>query len=155
MADWKAMKTEYITQGTSYRALAKKYGVNATTIAGRGKAEGWVALREQKASETQAKILDAMEEKKVQRARRMQSVADKVMDRVEEMLDGEAPVTAKELKSLCSALRDVKELQMLRSSLDEKEQEAKIALLLKQAEKGTADGEIVVTLEGGIAEFGK
>lgn len=155
MADWKAMKTEYITQGTSYRALSKKYGVNATTIAGRGKAEGWVALREQKANETQARIVDAMEDKKVQRARRMQSVADKVMDRVEGMLDGEEPITAKELKSLCAALRDIKELQMLRSSLDEKEQEAKIALLQRQAEKGMADGDIVVTLEGGTADFGK
>lgn len=155
MADWKAMKTEYITQGTSYRALARKYGINATTIANRGKAEGWVSLREQKASETQSKIVEAMEEKKVQRARRMQSVADKVMDRVEGILDGEEPITAKELKSLSAALRDVKELQMLRSSLDEKEQEAKIALLIRQAEKGTADCDIVVTLEGGIADFGK
>lgn len=155
MVDWKAMKTEYVTQRISYKALAEKYGVNPKTVYDRGKEEGWVALREKVASETQAKIVEAMEDKKVRRAERMQSVADKVMDRVEGILDGDQEISAKELKSLSAALRDVKELQMLRSAIDEKEQEARISLLLRQAEKGTADGEIVVTLEGGIAEYGK
>ena len=32
MADWQAIKTEYITTDTSYRKLAQKYGVQASVI---------------------------------------------------------------------------------------------------------------------------
>ena len=39
------------------------------------------------------------------------------------------------LKSIASALRDIKEVQMLKTALDEKEQRARIANLEKQAEK--------------------
>ena len=40
--DWLALKTEYITTDTSYRKLAKKYGVTAQAIYYKGKAEEWV-----------------------------------------------------------------------------------------------------------------
>ena len=44
--DWTAVKTEYITTDTSYRRLAKKYGVSATQIGNRSRAEGWIEERE-------------------------------------------------------------------------------------------------------------
>ena len=45
MADWKKIKTEYITTETSYRKLAQKYGLDQATIARRAKKEGWVSNR--------------------------------------------------------------------------------------------------------------
>ena len=41
MADWNAIKTEYITTDTSYRKLGEKYEINYKVIADRGKAEKW------------------------------------------------------------------------------------------------------------------
>ena len=32
MADWQAIKTEYITTDTSYRKLAQKYGISHVQI---------------------------------------------------------------------------------------------------------------------------
>ena len=37
MADWQAIKTEYITTDTSYRKLAEKYGVSRVQIGTVGK----------------------------------------------------------------------------------------------------------------------
>ena len=47
MADWQAIKTEYITTQTSYRKLAQKYGVSRVQIGNVGRDEKWVELRRQ------------------------------------------------------------------------------------------------------------
>lgn len=45
--DWNAIRAEYIGGGTSYRKLAKKYGVNYNQISERGSREKWVELAEE------------------------------------------------------------------------------------------------------------
>ena len=80
MADWARIKTEYITTETSYRKLAQKYGLNQATIAQKAKAEDWVGKRKQQASTTQAKILEKDIAKKVDRAARLMTVSDKLLD---------------------------------------------------------------------------
>lgn len=47
MADWQAIKTEYVTTTTSYRKLAQKYGVHYNAIANKAKQEGWISQRNQ------------------------------------------------------------------------------------------------------------
>ena len=79
MADWKKIEAEYITTDTSYRKLARKYGLNQATIAQKAKAEDWVGKRKRQASTTQAKIISAVEGEKVNRAVRLQNVADKLL----------------------------------------------------------------------------
>ena len=137
MADWQKIKTEYITTDTSYRKLAQKYGLDQATIAQRGKKEDWVGIRKQKASETQAKIIDAVETRKVDRATRLQSVADKLLDRVEALVEtGDLVLmNSQSMKHISGVLKDIKEIQMIRSDADMREQEARIANLRKQAEK--------------------
>ena len=58
MADWQAIKTEYITTDTSYRKLAQKYDVHYQAICQRSKAEGWIAQREQYRNDTITDIID-------------------------------------------------------------------------------------------------
>ena len=65
MADWKKIEAEYITTDTSYRKLADKYGVDQATIARRAKKHDWVSKRQHHADKTQAKILTADTQKKV------------------------------------------------------------------------------------------
>ena len=45
--DWNAIRAEYIGGGTSYRKLAKKYGIHYNRISERGNREGWVKLAEE------------------------------------------------------------------------------------------------------------
>ena len=140
MADWQKIKTEYITTDTSYRKLAQKYGLDQATIAQRGKKEDWVGIRKQKASETQAKIIDAVEDRKVDRATRLQSVADKLLDKVEALVESGDPMymNSQAMKHISGVLKDIKEIQMIRSDADMREQEARIKNLQKQAEKDEA-----------------
>ena len=51
MADWNAIRAEYIGGGISTRKLAAKYGVSYPTLKDRSVNEGWVKLREQAKSE--------------------------------------------------------------------------------------------------------
>lgn len=155
MADWKRIEAEYITTETSYRKLAQKYGLNQATIAQRAKAEDWVGKRKRQASTTQAKIIGAVEGQKVNRAVRLQRVADKLLDKVEMILDEPGGVASGSLRNISATLRDIKEIQMIRSELDVKEQEARIANLQKQAEKDERNASVTVTLEGELSEYAR
>jgi hypothetical protein len=54
------------------------------------------------------------------------------------------------LKQIASAMKDIKEVQMLKSELDRQEQEARIANLRKQAEKEENDNkDVTIVIEGG------
>lgn len=155
MADWKRIEAEYITTETSYRKLAQKYGLNQATIAQRAKADDWVGKRKRQASTTQAKIIGAVEGQKVNRAVRLQRVADKLLDKVELILDEPGVVASGSLRNISATLRDIKEIQMIRPELDVKEQEARIANLQKQAEKDERNASVTVTLEGELAEYAR
>ena len=151
MADWQKIKTEYITTDTSYRKLAQKYGLDQATIAQRGKKEDWVGIRKQKASETQAKIIDAVETRKVDRATRLQSVADKLLDKVEALVEtGDLVLmNSQSMKHISGVLKDIKEIQMIRSDADMREQEVRIKKLQKEAEQEDTNTEVVITFGAG------
>lgn len=58
------------------------------------------------------------------------------------------------LKSIAAALKDIKEVQMLKSELDRREQEARIANLERQGEKGEdSQKQITVVLEGAMKDY--
>lgn len=163
MADWQAIKTEYITTDTSYRKLAQKYGIHYKVISERGKAEGWVDLRSQHRDKTLTKTLGKISNKQADKMARIDDLADKLLEKLEkaiteldmeiikrktkleedglevttESMEAKAGgiVDRQGLKQIASALKDIKEVKMLRSELDRQEQKARIANLRKQAEK--------------------
>ena len=154
--DWKAVETEYITTDTSYRKLAKKYGVNQATISRKGKEEDWVGKKERYTSEVQAKTIDALGDQAVDRAKRFQDVADKLLDKIDAVLDAVEPteLPAKSIRALTAAVRDLQEIQGIKPDLDKQEQEARIAKLRKEADKDTTEkASITVTLAGGLADY--
>ena len=134
-ADWQAIKTEYITTITSYRKLAEKYGIKYTVIGERAKAEGWVDARKQYRDDTVTKTVEAIAQKEVDRAARVRTVADKLLDKIEAMVDAAEPteMTAKAIRSLTAAVKDLREIQGIKSDLDAMEQEARIAKLRKES----------------------
>ena len=74
----------------------------------------------------------------------------------EKVIEVKSIVDRSGIKAIASALRDIKEVQMLKTELDRMEQEARIAKLQKEAEADDKDNnEIRVTIEGGLDEFSK
>ena len=184
MADWQAIKTEYITTDTSYRKLAEKYGVSTTQICNVGRDEKWVEQREQFLNKTTAKTLEKISNKKADKMARIDDLADKLLEKLEQaieeldlqlykhtdktktieynndrrpdkptketiheeekLLEVKSIVDRQGLKQIASALKDIKEVKMLRSELDRQEQEARIANLRKQAEKDDTDDTDVI-----------
>ena len=156
MADWQAIKTEYITTDTSYRKLADKHGVHYQAICQRSKAEGWIAQREQYRNDTITKTIDKISKQEANRAARIHAVADKLLNRIEAMADRPEPLTEKAIRSLTAAVKDLKEIHGVKSDLDKREQEARIANLRKQADKDDDNKEpIQVIIGDDLAEYSK
>ena len=160
MADWNKIKTEYLTSDTSYRKLAQKYGVNATTIAKKASKEGWVSQRQQQANRTLSKTLTVVSNRQVNRAVRLQEVADKLLNKIEAAVDDYNMevllVDRQSLRQITGALKDIKDIQMIRSEADLREQEARIAKLLKEAEReNSGPNKVVIQIEGGEDTWSK
>ena len=160
MADWNKIKTEYLTSDTSYRKLAQKYGVNATTIAKKASKEDWVSQRQQLANRTLSKTLTAVSNRQVNRAARLQKVADKLLNKIEAAVDdynmAVLLVDRQSLRQITGALKDIKDIQMIRSEADLREQDARIAKLLKEAEReDSGPNKVVIQIEGGEDTWSK
>ena len=158
MADFKKIKAEYIKGDTSYRKLAEKYGVPRTTLERKAKDEKWTELRRQAECKAEAKIVENEANRQAQRMNRLLAVSDKLLDAVEKAVDGfvsEDLVFDKSvLKSLSGAIRDIKEIQSIKSALDIEEQKARIAKLQKEAEKeDEGDKNIEVVLSSELEEY--
>ena len=183
MADWKKIKTEYITTDTSYRKLAQKYGIHYKVISERGKAEGWVELRSQHKDKTITKTLDKISDKQSDKLSKVDELADMLLEKLEQaiteldlqlfkhtdktkvieynndrrpdkptketiheeekLLEAKSIVDRQGLKQIASALKDIKEVKMLRSELDRQEQEARIANLRRQVDKDEEDSSVI------------
>ena len=143
MADWQAIKTEYITTDTSYRKLAQKYGIHYKVISERGKDEKWVELRSQHRDKTLTKTLDKISQQEADRAARIYSVSDKLLNKIEAMVESGKPLDTKGIRALTAAVKDLKEIQSIKSELDRQEQEARIANLRKQADKDEETADVI------------
>ena len=154
-ADWAKIEAEYITTDTSYRKLADKYNVDQATIARKAKKEDWDSKRQQHISTTQAKVLAADAQQKVDRASRLKNVADKLLDRVEDIVECDQHLTASAIKNLSDALKNIKEAQMIRTAEDIEEQQARIAKLKKEVQDEDKSKAITVVLEGDLSKYAK
>jgi transposase-like protein len=141
MADWQAIKTEYITTDTSYRKLAQKHGVNATNIAKRASSEGWVEQRKQNASKTLAKTLNAVGRKQAEQTAKLFGVSDLLLDKVKRLLEENEELLAdtSAMKDVSVVLKNLKDLLMIKSEIDLREQEARIEKLRADAQQRNND----------------
>ena len=157
MADWQRIKTEYITTDTSYRELSQKYGVHYTNIAKRAKKEDWQQLRQQQTHTTQTKMIEAVECMKVERATKLLGVSDLLLQKVRERVEALDAIAmrSQEFRHLSATIKDLKEIQMIRSEADLREQEARIANLRRQSEADQETNDITVTILGDLNEYSK
>ena len=147
MADWQKIKTEYITTDTSYRKLAQKYGVGYSVIGEKASSEGWVEQREQFRNKTLTDTVDAVSKKQVDRAANLVSVADLLLEKVKSLVEGDSEflIAPQNMKHISGVLKDIKEIQMIRSDADMREQEARIKNLQKQAEAEDTQTDVAIT----------
>lgn len=194
MADWNAIRQEYITdESSSYRKLAEKYGVGMTALYNHAKSEDWVGQRKQLKNKTITKSIEKISDKRADKMSRVMDITDKLLDKLEravdeldihlvtkaikvkeieynndlrpdkptketiteteEILESRMIVDRTGLKAVASALRDIKEIQMLKSELDKQEQEARIANLRRQADKDDVENAPTLVVEGLPEEF--
>ena len=133
MVDWTRIRAEYIAGGTSYRKLSEKHGVSFNTLKTHAVEEQWYKLRQQKDKKATTKILETISDKEANKANKIVDVADKLLDKIFEMLDHDASYNTQNIKNLTSALKDLKEIKGFKSDADMREQEARIAKLQKEA----------------------
>lgn len=153
--DWKKLKAEYIAGGTSYRKLAAKYNANLSVLKRIAHEEDWVGLREQCKAKSATKIVEIESDKQADRMKRLLTVSDKLLMAVEDAVDkfqaGELILDKGALKSLSGTIKDIKDIQSIKTELDIEEQKARIAILKKQAEADT-NGSTEVSITFGIDE---
>ena len=132
--DWKKIKAEYIAGGTSYRKLAEKYNVPFGTLRRIAKQEEWTQKRTQVEHNVDTGIVDSISQKETKKAVDIIDVADKLLNKIEELADT-LVVDTQSLKQLTSALKDLKEIKGIKSEKDLEEQNARIAKLRREAER--------------------
>lgn len=169
MADWKKIKTEYITTDTSYRKLAEKYGIHYKVISERGKAEKWVELRSQHRTKTITKALDIISDRQANQMAGLVTQAaeallvqamtaigqldrpvtthkhtieqegEKTTTEWEELATAPGAVNVAAVRHLATALKDITQVLGLKTELDRQEQEARIAALRQKSMTGDGD----------------
>ena len=153
--DWQKAKTEYITTETSYRKLSEKYGVSVTAIGTRASAEGWVAEKEKYLNKTLTKTLNKLSSERAERASRLFAVTDKLLLKVEKAVESldEDCIDTQAFRQIAASLKDIKDIQMIKSDADMREQEARIKNLQRQAETDETSKDIKVTIEGDLEKY--
>lgn len=183
-ADWQKIKIEYITTDISLRQIAQQYGLRYATVHDRCKKEDWNTLRDKHRTGTVSKSVSVIRNKQVDKITRIDNLADKLLEKLEKAVD-ELDMSVRKrkkkseisegieettewleavevgivdragLKQITAALKDLKEIQMIVSELDKKEQEARINKLQKEAAKDDRSSTITVTMEGDIGSYGR
>ena len=154
MTDWNAIKAEYIRGGTSYRKLAVKFGVSFNTLKTVAIREKWTDLRQQASNKATTKLVDKIGGQNADRSAKILDVADKLLTKISETIDAMEVLDSQSLKHFTSALKDLKDIKGIKTDIDLREQEARIAKLQKEAQaEEKHDNEIKVTIEGGLEEY--
>lgn len=155
-ADRSTIKMEYITANPklSLRALAKKHGENKDRICRWAKEEDWETLRRRHQDKAETAVLEKDIQGRASRAEALHAAADLLLERVMAGIENAPIVTATAANNYSSALKNIKEVQMIRTAEDIEEQRARIDKLRKDTERGDQSATVVVTLEGGIDAYG-
>ena len=151
-ADWSRIKKEYVTTDITCRKLAEKYGVSESTLFKKCSKEQWEALRKQQGSKVEAKFFEKDANRKADRAVALMEAADLLLERTVNGIKAYRELPATAAKNYSDALRNIKEIHMIRSEEDIEEQKARIAKLQKDAQDDTSKT-IMVTLEGDLSRY--
>lgn len=153
MADWEKIKAEYITKNESPRALAKKHRVSKDSIYQKIKDEDWKGQKGQYKDSTGTKIIEAVQAQEVDRAAKLFNASDLLLEKIVAGINAVDIVAPTAAKNYADALKNIKDIHMIRSAEDIEEQKARIAKLQKETEKTDGNNGFTITLEGGADAY--
>ena len=153
--DWNKIKAEYISGGTSYRKLAEKHKVSFNTLKTIAIKEEWSKLRQQACNNATTKMVNTVAKDIAKNSVKIDHVADKLLDKIVNLLDMSEFVDSQVIKQCTSALKDIKDIKGLKSDIDLREQEARIEKLRKDAMEEQENTSVTVKFEGDIEEWSK
>jgi transcriptional regulator of heat shock response len=154
---WNTLKAEYISSDITLRGLSKKYGIPFSQIQRKSQKGEWIKMKGDIGSRVNQKSVDLIAEFKAEECTRAFRIANKVMDKLAECVENIDPTdesAMKNLKSITSAIKDLKEIGVFRSTLDQAEQEARIKKLQKDAEEEQRDTTVNVVFNGDMEGYG-
>ena len=146
--DGETIKNEYVRCAISLTRLEQKHGLQPGTLAQQAREEGWQEARRAHRRAQKEKNLGC------KRLEKLLAVSDRLLDKLSSMVDAIDPAAfpCQSLRHLSGTLKDIKDLQMLRSEADIREQEAKIESL-RQKLSGNEEKQITVMLDGGAGGY--
>lgn len=148
--DWAKMKKEYAQTNMSIRDIANKYKVSRTSVERHYKADGWCKTRKEVKTERVevTKVIKAQAD--VTNAELCKRISNLMVTKTVQALEEVDPRNTQGLKHLSGVIKDLKEVRMWKDDLDldRKEQEARIAKLLKEAEGNDADNTVTINIVG-------
>ena len=155
MIDWKTIETEYVTTDISHRQLAEKYGICRSTISKKATDDKWSEKRNKHRDKTVSKAVNAVGTKQADRAAKLIGVSDILLNKVKALLeaDEELLVDTSIMKDVSVILKNLKDIQMIRSEADLREQEARIDKLRREAEPEKRTDVPKLVVEGLPEEF--
>ncbi len=153
------IKAEYLEGGVSQRELAEKYGISQSAIKRIASKEKWSSLRAKTQEKANQKITSAISRKQARRAERVTKVADKLLDKLEKIVDelsaNDILLDRYAVKQITGGLKDYAAIVGIKSELDVKEQQARIEKLKKDAKEEKTDYLINVVIGSDAEEYGK
>lgn len=143
--DWNAIRLEYITTNASYTDLAKKYNANRTQLGDIARKEDWTGLRKKHKDDVLIRTMETIEGNYSERLVKLFDLTDIVLKTLLEAFKGkDGSVNKKAIlcdpKKFTGAIKDIKDIYMVRSSSDLDEQRARIDKLRKDVEEAEKDG---------------
>ena len=136
---WSKIKAEYISGGTSYRKLAKKYDVSFTTLTRTAQREDWIGLRKQAENKAATTIVNVVSKNNAKIDDKYFKLVDKLLDKAEEVIENTPIWQISTIKEMANAMKYLKECKGVKSDIDIKEQQARIDKLRKEIEKDNID----------------
>ena len=91
--DYGPLRAEYIAGGTSYRKLAKKYGISATCVGQHARKEGWAKDRAEAEAISCAKTIQKTADIAAENAVRAQRIKTRLLEKLEALMEEQLKAT--------------------------------------------------------------
>lgn len=144
------IKSKYITETKkpTFRELAREFGGNKDTIRRWAVEENWDCQRERHEAEIETEVLQNDRQIKTNRAKKIAEATDLLLDGIIAGIGAGRLVTPTAAKNYSEAIKNIKDIHMIRSEEDIEEQKARIAKLQREAEKDDKSSSVTVIIEG-------
>lgn len=148
MPDWTAIREEYITGDIGLRPLAEKHGVSFNTLKDHVKREAWgedrrayrlmmgIPVVTPRTTPHTTGVVPIPPDADRERVTRMYAASEAVLEKLLTLLDRCSRM--REIRDAAAALKDIREIQMIRDALDTEEAQARIAKLKAEVQQQTA-----------------